>query len=166
MVWIGLAPDLDGLGLLVDFAVRLLGMTETNYYQDYHRVYGHGLPAAIAFTALVWAFAEHRARAALAAFVSVHLHFACDLIGSRGGDPEDIWPIPYLSPFSNAFTLSWSGQWELVSWQNTLITGALLALVAHMARRRGYSPVSLFSRKADGTFVDTLRARFGQPPRK
>ena len=158
-MWIGLAPDLDGLGLLVDFATRLFGLAETNYYQDFHRVYGHGLPAALVFATVVWLFAEHRTRAALAAFVSVHLHFACDLLGSRGGDPEDIWPIPYLSPFSDAFTIAWSGQWELVSWQNTLITAALLAFAAFMAVRRGYSPVSLFSRRADAAVVAALRAR-------
>lgn len=160
VVWIGLAPDLDGLGLLVDFVVRLLGLPETNYYQEFHRVYGHGLPAAILFSALVAAFADHRTRAALGAFASAHLHYLCDLIGSRGGDPEDIWPIPYLSPFSNALTLSWRGQWELVSWQNTLITATLLVVAAFMALRRGYSPVSLFSKKADAAVVAALRARF------
>jgi hypothetical protein len=160
VVWIGLAPDLDGLGLIVDFAVRLFGLPETTYYQDYHRVYGHGLPAALVFSAVVFACAHHRVRAAIAAFVSVHLHFACDLLGSRGGDPEDIWPIPYLSPFSDALTIAWSGQWELVSWQNTLITAALLAMAAFMALRGGYSPVSFFSTKADAAVVATLRARF------
>ena len=160
VVWIGLAPDLDGLGLLLDFATRLFGLPETNYYQEFHRVYGHGLPAALVFSSLVWMLAEHRTRAALAAFVSVHLHFACDLIGSRGGDPEDIWPIPYLSPLSDALTLSWSGQWLLVSWQNTVITAALLGIAAWMAVARGYSPASLFSKNADAAVVAALRARF------
>ena len=144
----------------MDFATRLFGLPETNCYQAFHRVYGHGLPAALVFATLVWMFAEHRTRAALAAFASVHLHFACDLAGSRGGDPEDLWPIPYLSPFSDALTIAWSGQWELVSWQNTLITAALLAFAAFMALGRGYSPVSLFSGKADAAVVAALRARF------
>ena len=158
----GLAPDLDGLGIVVDFCARLFGLAETNYYQEYHRVYGHGLPAAIVFAALVWALAGSRARAALGAFVSVHLHFLCDLAGSRGNDPLDIWPIPYLSPLSDALTLSWSGQWELVSWQNTTITAALLAIAGAMAIRRGYSPVSLFSKKADAQVVAALRQRWQQ----
>ena len=161
-MWIGLAPDLDGLGLLVDVAVRLFGLPETNYYLEYHRVYGHGLPAALVFTALAAALAEQRARVALGAFASVHLHFACDLVGSRGGDPGDIWPIPYLSPFSDALTFFWSGQWELVSWQNTLITAVLLGIAIAMAIRRGYSPVRLFSKKADAAVVAALRARFRQ----
>ena len=144
----------------MDFATRLFGLPETNYYQEFHRIYGHTLPAALGFTALVWAFAEHRTRAALAAFASVHLHFGCDLIGSRGGDPEDIWPILYLSPFSDALTIAWSGQWQLVSWQNTAITSVLLGIAGAMALRRGYSPVSLFSRKADAAVVNALRARF------
>ena len=145
----------------MDFGVRLFGLPETNYYQDFHRVYGHGLPAAVLFGAVVFACARNRARAAAAAFVSVHLHFLCDLVGSRGGDPLDIWPVPYLSPFSNALTLSWSGQWELVSWQNTLITACLLAVAAYTAIGRGVSPVSLFSKKTDAVVVAALRARFG-----
>ena len=53
VAWIGLAPDLDGVGIVVDFFTRLLGMPETNYYQELHRVYGHGLPAALLFTLIV-----------------------------------------------------------------------------------------------------------------
>jgi membrane-bound metal-dependent hydrolase YbcI (DUF457 family) len=161
-VFAGLAPDLDGLGIVIDFCARLFGLPETNYYQEYHRAYGHGLPAAIAFALLVAALAEHRARAAIGAFVAVHLHFLCDLVGSRGNDPLDIWPIPYLSPLSDALTLSWGGQWELVSWQNTTITAVLLAIAGAMAIRRGFSPVSLFSRKADARVVAVLRQRWQQ----
>ena len=144
----------------MDFAVRLFGLPETNYYQEYHRIYGHGLPAALVFTALAAALAEQRARVALGAFASVHLHLACDLVGSRGGDPGDIWPIPYLSPFSDALTFSWDGQWQLVSWQNTTITLGLLVVAAVIAVKRGHSPVSLFSWRADAPVVAALRERW------
>ena len=82
IAWIGLAPDLDGVGIVVDFFTRLLGMPETNYYQELHRVYGHGLPAALLFTLIVAWMAESKWRAALGAFVSVHLHFLCSSIRS------------------------------------------------------------------------------------
>jgi hypothetical protein len=160
VVWIGLAPELDGLGLLVDFGARLAGIPWTDYYQTYHRLWGHGLPAALVFSALVFALARRRWRAALVAFVSVHLHFLMDLAGSRGGDPEDLWPIHYLMPVSEAVTIVWTGQWELVSWQNTTITAALVVAALAMAHRRGYSPVSLFSRKADAAVVAALRNRW------
>jgi hypothetical protein len=83
-----------------------------------------------------------------------------DLAGSRGGDPEDLWPIHYLMPVSEAVTIVWTGQWELVSWQNTTITAALVAAALAMAHRRGYSPVMLFSRKADAAVVAALKNRW------
>src|SRR5205814_5169912 len=100
VAWIGLAPDLDGLGIVVDFATRLLGLPETDYYQRFHRVYGHGLAAAIVLSAAAALLADAKLRAGIAAFASVHLHFLCDLLGSRGSGPEDFWPISYLAPFS------------------------------------------------------------------
>jgi membrane-bound metal-dependent hydrolase YbcI (DUF457 family) len=160
VVWIGLAPDLDGLGLFVDFATRLVGLGWTDYYQSYHRLYGHGLPAALVLSILVFALARHRWRAALAAFASVHLHLLLDLAGSRGGDPEDLWPIRYLMPLSDAVTITWTEQWQLVSWQNTTITALLVVTALAMAHRRGYSPVTLFSKKADAAVVAALRSRW------
>jgi hypothetical protein len=41
------------------------------------------------------------------------------------------------------------------------ITVALLAVVIVLALRRGVSPVSVFSRRADVAVVATLRCRFG-----
>lgn len=139
---------------------RLAGIPWTDYYQTYHRLYGHGLPAALVFAVVVFALARHRWRAALAAFASVHLHFLFDLAGSRGGDPEDLWPVHYLAPVSDAVTIVWEGQWELVSWQNTTLTAALVVIALAMAHRRGYSPVMLFSRKADAAVVRALRNRW------
>jgi inner membrane protein len=160
VVFAGLAPDLDGLGIVVDFATRMLGMPETDYYQSYHRIYGHGLGAALLFSVLVGFVGIRKIRAALGAFAAIHLHFLCDVMGSRGSTPEDIWPIYYLAPFSDALTLSWSDQWPLVGWQNMVLTMALLAIAAARAVGTGYSPVGLFSRRGDIAFVATLRARW------
>jgi hypothetical protein len=38
-----------------------------------------------------------------------------------------------------------------------LITAALIALAGFLAAKRGYSPVEIFSRKADSAVVRTLR---------
>jgi inner membrane protein len=160
VVLAGLAPDLDGLGIVVDFATRMLGLPETDYYQATHRVYGHGLPAAIVISGVAAWFATSRARAALYAFIAVHLHFLCDILGSRGTGLEDIWGISYLSPFSRAISIQWSGQWPLVGWQNMLISAVLLVWVLARALRSGYTPLRLASCNADAELVATLRRRF------
>ena len=49
---------------------------------------------------VVAALSQKRAHSAALAIVAVHLHFLCDLFGSRSSSPEDIWPIYYLAPFS------------------------------------------------------------------
>ena len=157
VVLAGLAPDLDGLGIVVDFATRVLGLPETDYYQAYHRLYGHGLPAALLISAIAGVLGERRREVALWAFVSVHLHFLCDLLGSRGSDPGDIWGIWYFAPFSLAIEIAWPGQWPLVGWQNLAITAVLLAVVLLRAAAAGYSPVRLLSGRIDAAFVATLR---------
>lgn len=153
----GVAPDLDGIGIVVDFGTRNLGLTETNLYQDYHRLIGHGLPAALFIAAVACAFAGQRARVALLAFVAVHLHFACDILGSRGTTAEDIWPITYLAPLASSPVLAWSGQWPLVGWQNLLISACLMLLIMWRGTKTGYSPLALISTKGDHEFIAVLR---------
>ena len=160
----GVAPDLDGLPLLVDKIGALLGR-ETFYYERWHHVLAHNLGAALVFSAIVAALARRgrRVRVALFAFLSVHLHLFFDLIGSKGADGSH-WPIPYLSPFSQAWQLQWSGQWMFNSWQNTTIVAVLLVLTVWTAWKYGRSPVVLVSQKADEQVVAALRVRFGDPP--
>jgi inner membrane protein len=153
----GVAPDLDGIGIVIDFATRMLGWAETNYYQEFHRMYGHGLPAALAIAVIAGALATRRLRVALLAFVSVHLHFLCDLLGSRGNGTDDIWGIYYWAPVSNAHELAWTGQWPLVGWQNMLISVVLLGIILARAVRLGYSPVGLVSGNADAALLAILR---------
>jgi membrane-bound metal-dependent hydrolase YbcI (DUF457 family) len=157
VVLAGLAPDLDGLGIVVDFATRVLGLPETTCYQDFHRLYGHGLPAALVIAALAGAQGTRRFSVAAWAFVSVHLHFLGDLVGSRGNGTEDIWGIAYFAPFTTDYAVSWSGQWPLVGWQNMAISAALLAIVMARATTTGYSPLALVSARADAALVATLR---------
>ena len=157
VVCAGLAPDLDGLGIVIDFATRTLGLPETDYYQSFHRMYGHGLPAALLLCAVVGMCGVDKVRVALCAFIAIHLHLLCDLVGSRGAGPEDIWSVFYLAPISLRPELSWHGQWPLIGWQNMLISVALLAVIMVRATRTGYSPLVLVSARADRAFVATLR---------
>jgi inner membrane protein len=153
----GIAPDLDGLGMAVDLLNRALQRPETTYYNDYHRLLAHGLPAAVGFAALAFALGRRRLRVALAAFGAVHLHLLCDLAGSRGSDPGDLWPIHYLEPLAREPVVAWALQWPLVGWQNLAITAALMFATMRRAARTGYSPVVLASGRADAVFVGVLR---------
>ena len=153
----GVVPDFDGMGIGIDFVTRTVHWAQTDYYQEYHRMLGHGLPAALVIAAAAAAMARQRMRVAVLAFIAVHLHFLCDLLGSRGSTAEDIWPIYYLAPVSSAAELSWSYQWPLVGWQNMLLSVCLLLATMARATVRGYSPVCLVSVAGDAMFVATLR---------
>jgi inner membrane protein len=157
VVCAGLAPDLDGLGIVVDFATRTLGLPETDYYQSFHRMYGHGLPAALLLSALAGMLGVRKMRVAVFAFIAIHLHLLCDLVGSRGAGAEDIWGVFYLAPFTTSFELAWHDQWPLIGWQNMLISATLLAIIMARASVTGYSPLALLSTRADRAFVATLR---------
>lgn len=147
------APDLDGFGLLPELLTRD-SSNPLFWWTDYHHVLAHNLLFAIVATSIAALISR---RAALLAFAAVHLHLVCDLAGSRGPDGYQ-WPIPYLTPLSD-LTLSWDGQWALNAWPNIAITLVLLTATFALAWSRGYSPVGLFSERADAAFVDALRIR-------
>ena len=157
VTWCGLLPDLDGLGLAVDLANDLLGRPETAYYHVYHHNLLHGVAAALLLPALAALGARRRWMVFALGLVVVHLHFVCDLLGSRGPALTDLWSVPYLAPFSPRWTWLWHGQWRLDGWQNFVITAALLAITLWRAVRNGWSPVSLFNQRADAAVVRVLR---------
>lgn len=160
--WAGLAPDLDGLGIVVDSAARLLGFSDPALYGRFHHVLLHGLFGALLLPALGLAFARRRLAAFLWAFAAVHVHLACDLVGSRGPAGDDVWPIHYLAPFTDAVTFSWQGQWPLNAWPNIVFTLGLLAFAFSRTARMGHSPVSLVSSRAHEAFVAAVRNRWGR----
>ena len=162
VTWSGVMPDLDGLGAIVDEANRMFGRPDTWYFDAYHHVWLHGLPGAVAIPLVMSRFAEQKARTFVLGFAAVHLHLLCDLVGSRGPDAGDVWPIHYLAPFSMRGTVLWPGQWALNAWPNVLLTALLLAYVFHRAVVAGYSPVGVFHAGADRTFVETVRARWAR----
>lgn len=153
----GVAPDVDGIGIVVDFTTRRLGLPETNLYQDYHHLLAHGLLGAVIISGVAAAFASRRVLVGVLAFLAVHLHFLCDILGSRGSTAADIWPIHYFAPFSLEHEMFVSWQWPLVGWQNLLVSVLLMCFVLWRATVTGYSPVSLFSRPGDIAFIKVLR---------
>ena len=158
VTWAGVIPDFDGLGIIAEELTRK-SSHPLPWFSDYHHVLGHNLGFALVVAAAAAVFARRKAITAALALVSFHLHLLADLIGARGPD-GDQWPIPYFLPFSRQCQLTWSGQWALNAWPNFVITVALIALAAALARRRGFSPLELFSPKADTAVVSALRARF------
>ena len=142
----GVVPDLDGLSLLGG----------VDAYAKWHHVLTHGLVAAVVCALLFGALAKRRLIVGLLSFAAFHLHLLCDLAGSGPG-----WPITYLAPFSRVETM-WSGQWNLASWQNSIIGLAATLAVLSCALPFGRTLVELFSAKADLKVVATLRARFSR----
>jgi hypothetical protein len=154
----GVAPDLDGAGWVVDRVNAWFGAS-TGYYEQYHHLIAHNLIAALALSLLASALAAKRRLAVfLLSLAAVHLHFLCDVLGSRGPD-GDQWPIPYWLPFSQQHAWAWSGQWELSGWQNTTITISMLILAIFLGWRRRYSFVEVISFRLDRAFFKMLARR-------
>jgi len=158
VTWASVVPDLDGLGIVAERLTQNSRHPLT-WWSDYHHVLGHNLGFAIVVATLAAIIAKQRTKVTLLVLFSFHLHLLGDLIGARGPD-GDQWPIPYLLPFSKQAELTWTGQWALNTWPNVVVTTLLIAIAVLLARRRGYSPLELFSAKADVAVVGALRARF------
>ncbi len=153
----GVLPDLDGLGLAVDLFNRFVRHHPTNYYQYYHHYLLHGAFGAVVVTLLLTCLARSYWRVAVLSCGLFHLHLLCDLVGSRGPSPEDLWAIFYYGPFDKDPMWIWKGQWPLDAWRNRLLTLAVFIPALWLPPRLGYSVVGVFSRKADRVFVETLR---------
>jgi inner membrane protein len=152
----GIAPDLDGAGIAIDLLTAQTSQP-TAYYADYHHFLFHGAFGSVAVALFLAVFARSRWKGALLCIVTFHLHILCDLLGSRGPSPEDLWGIFYLGPFSRDPMWIWSGQWRLDGWQNRVVSLALFAWCLVYAVRHGCSVVGIVSRKADAEFVRVLR---------
>jgi inner membrane protein len=161
VVLASLAPDVDGLPVLIDFARgRHAGSLEL--WGRFHHAAAHKVTYAVVLALVCLLIARRRYVTAGLAFFAVNLHFLCDIIGSRGLDGYQ-WPIAYLMPFSQKWQLDVPWQWGLNAWPNIAITVALLGFTLYAAWVRGYSPVGMFSTRADRAVVTTLRRRFGTP---
>ena len=157
----GIAPDIDGAGLVLDVLGHDHGRS-LEWWSTYHHVLGHNIGFGIFLTITAFAMASRRWRVGFLVMLSFHLHLLGDLVGSKGPDGYQ-WPIPYLLPFSDAWQWVWSGQWELNAWPNFIITGIALLVMFYLAWKKGVSPLEMISAKANLAFVDTLHRRFGDP---
>ncbi len=155
----GIAPDIDGAGLLIDAWHGIATDGHAQLFAQYHHQVGHNLWAGLALAVLATVPARRRLATFIMALLTFHLHLVCDLIGSRGPDGHQ-WPIPYLGALAPTWQLTWSGQWELNAWPNLAITAVGLAFLLGLACRRGFSPLWYLSARADAALVATLRARF------
>lgn len=174
VVLAGLAPDLDGLGIVPELLTRN-SSHPLLWFSEYHHAL-HNLAFGIIVTAAAYvcsslagfafgpriqrpAATSRPSMTALLAFLSFHLHLFCDLIGSRGPDGYN-WPVPYLTPFSRSLQLTWHGQWALNGWQNVAITGVFLTITLWIAAAYESSPLELVSNRANATVVVVLRRWF------
>ena len=161
VVLASVAPDLDGMVILGDLAEGRRS-EPMELWSRYHHLLAHNLGFALLVALGCWFMARRKLATGALALLAVHLHFLCDVVGSRGPDGYQ-WPVPYLLPFSNAWQLAVDWQWALNAWPNVVFTAILLALTLYMSWVRGFSPVGLLSERADRAFVAALRGRFGPP---
>lgn len=155
----GMLPDADGLGLLVDLVNGVISGKENTfeYYQHFHHYLLHGWPGAIAVATLLASFAHQKWRVLLLCLLTFHLHLLCDLIGSRGPSPSDLWAICYGEPLFSHPVWIWRGQWRLDGWQNQSVFLVVFLVALWLAARRGYSFLELAGRRVDTVFVGVLQ---------
>lgn len=154
----GVIPDVDGLGVAVDFLTRT-SAHPTNWWGEFHHILAHNITFGVAVAVISFFLAKQKWKTAALALLSFHLHLLGDLAGARGPEGEQ-WAIPYFSPFDTSVQLVWSGQWALNAWPNFAITFALLAATFWLAWARGFSPLEMLSQRADAAFVKAIRSRF------
>ncbi|MDR3460121.1 MAG: metal-dependent hydrolase [Verrucomicrobiae bacterium] len=161
----GVLPDADGLGAVVDVVGSAISGKENSfhYYQQYHHILLHGWPGAIAVSVVLMFFARQHWRVFLLCLLTFHLHLLCDLVGSRGPDYGDFWPICYSEPLFRHPIWFWKHQWRLDGWQNLTLFALWLAAALWLAVKRGHSFVEMLGERADKIFVQALRKWFRQP---
>ena len=157
----GVVPDIDGAGLIID--VFSHGSDQPlQLWSMYHHILGHNIGFGLFLVIVTFALSTRRWATSLLVFMSFHLHLLCDLLGSKGPDGYQ-WPIPYLFPFSDAWQWTWAYQWQLNAWPNFAITIFTILLILFFSWKNGLSPLEIVSLKANRSFVDALRHRFGNP---
>ena len=155
----GVLPDADGLGAIPDLVGSWFSGRECTfyYYQKYHHLLLHGWPGAVVVSILLAFFARQRWRVLLLALLMYHLHLLCDLVGSRGPTPGDLWPICYSEPLFRHPLWFWRYQWKLDGWQNQTIFIVIFAAALWLAVKKGFSFVEVISRRLDAVFVKVIR---------
>jgi hypothetical protein len=137
-----IAPDLDGLGIIVD---KISG--HTNYYFQFHHYLGHSIFSAIAIATIASIVANtQKFTVWCLAFIVIHIHIICDIVGSKGPDGYQ-WPIYYLFPLNADYGITWKYQWELNAWQNSLIVLLLILGSLYFASIKKITVLEVFSNR-------------------
>jgi len=155
----GVLPDADGLGVIADVVGSWFTGKECTfyYYQQYHHLLLHGWPGAMAVSGLLALFGRQRWRVLFLCLLTFHLHLLCDMVGSRGPEIGDFWPICYSEPLFRHPIWFWKHQWKLDGWQNQTLFAAIFLAALWLAVKRGYSFVEVISSRLDAVFVQVLR---------
>jgi LexA-binding, inner membrane-associated putative hydrolase len=159
VTWAGVVLDTDGLGIIPDILGSWISGKECTfyYYQTYHHLLTHGWPAAVLVSISFALYAQNRPRVLLLCLLTFHLHLLCDLIGSRGPTPGDLWPICYSEPLFRHPIWFWKHQWRLDGWQNQIIFVVIFIASLFVAVKKGYSFVEVFNRRLDSVFTKVLQ---------
>lgn len=140
----GIAPDLDGAGIIVDTITET-----TDYYFKYHHYLGHSIFSAFFFATIAATLAKtQKSIVWLMSFLLVHVHILCDVIGSKGPDGYQ-WPIYYFYPLNSKYELTWTHQWELDAWQNQVTMGVLFSISLYYAAKKKMTFLEVFSQRLD-----------------
>ena len=155
----GVLPDADGLGIIPDIVGSWFSGKECtfHYYHQYHHLLLHGWPGAIALSLLLTFFGRHRWRVLFLCLLTFHLHLLCDLVGSRGPSPGDLWPICYSEPFFRHPIWFWKHQWRLDGWQNQTIFVVIFMAALWLSVKRSSSFLEVISSRLDAVFVGALK---------
>jgi hypothetical protein len=86
----------------------------------------------------------------------------CDLFGSRGPTPGDLWPICYSEPLFRHPVWFCKYQWRLDGWQNLTITLLFFLASIWVAMKKHFTIVEAVSSRADQVFVSLLQKWFNR----
>ena len=139
-----LVPDLDGLSLLFGLDV----------YARYHHLVLHNLLFGVVVTLVSAYWVGTRPLSLGLVFLAFLSHLAGDYFGSGPG--WRLWPF---LPFSDRF-YECECAWNLVSWQNTLITLVAIAVTLWVTVRQGHTPLEFVHTGLERAVVETLQRRF------
>jgi inner membrane protein len=157
----GVAPDLDGLGAVVDVVNHWLGYPGSEWFFRYHHLLLHGLLGALLVLGGVALCGLRSWRVLGLCLLTFHLHLLCDVVGSRGPTAGDLWVIHYWAPMTLSGGVAWTHQWALNAWPNFVLTAGLICWVLMRVRNGGVTPVSLVSGIAERKVVEAVRG-FGK----
>ena len=142
------APDVDGLSLLFGPAA----------YGRYH----HRLTHNLLYGAVVILLSARWVGVRALSLTLVSLGFLSHLVGDFFGSGPS-WPLWPFLPFSDRSFLC-PCQWDLASWQNTVITLAAIGATLAIGVRHGRMPLEFVHAGVEQIVVDTLQLRWRVVP--